>query len=168
MVSLVTGDLNAFRVCMDRKVIRIAGDYLLRINVSVTFSVISLSPADSVGIDFDDFLDKHRGFGLELATPVLSSDFLKLSVKVRLIKSMEFWQSIGALDFIMDVIKKGYKIPFIPTPPPKHYSNNASAFREVDFVDQAIAELLADNRVEELRRWGSDTRKFGLSTELIM
>ena len=63
---------------------------------------------------------------------------------------MEFWQSIGTLDFILDVIKEGYKIPFISTPPPKHYSNNASALREADFVDQAIAELLADNRVEEL------------------
>ena len=63
---------------------------------------------------------------------------------------MEFWQSIGTLDFILDVIKEGYKIPFISTPPPKHYSNNASAFKEADFVDQAIAEFLADNRVEEL------------------
>ena len=63
---------------------------------------------------------------------------------------MEFWQSIGTLDFILDVIKEGYKIPFISTPPPKHYSNNASALREADFVDQAIAELLADNCVEEL------------------
>ena len=105
-----------------------------------------ISPADSVGIDVDDFLDEHRGFGLELDTPVPSSDFLKLSVKGRLFKSMEFWQSIGTLDFI----KEGYKIPFISTPPPKHYSNNASAFREADFVDRAIAELLADNRVEEL------------------
>ena len=85
-----------------------------------------------------------------MATPVPSSDFLKLSVKGRLFKSMEFWQSIGTLDFILDVIKEGYKIPFISTPPPKHYSNNASAVREADFVDLAIAELLADNRVEEL------------------
>ena len=103
-----------------------------------------------MGIDFDDFLDEHRGFELELATSVPSIDFLKLSVKGRLFKSMEFWQSIGTLDFILDVIKEGYKIPFISTPPPKHYSNNASAVREADFVDQAIAELLAENRVEEL------------------
>ena len=101
-------------------------------------------------IYFDDLLDEHRGFKLELATPVPSSDFSKLSVKGRLFKSMKFWQSIGTLDFILDVIKEGYKIPFISTPPPKHYSNNASALREADFVDQAIAELLSDNRVEEL------------------
>ena len=63
---------------------------------------------------------------------------------------MKFWQSIGTLDLILDAIKEGGKIPFISTPPPKHYSNNASALRGADFVDQAIAELLADNRVEEL------------------
>ena len=85
-----------------------------------------------------------------MATPVPSSDFPKLSVKRRLFSSMKFWQSIGTLDLIMDVIKEGCKIPFISTPPPKHHSNNASALREADFVDQAIAELLADIRVEEL------------------
>ena len=84
-----------------------------------------------------------------MATSVPSSDFPKLSVKGRLFRSVEFWQSIGTLDFILDVIKEGYKIPFISTPPSKHYSSNAS-LREADFVDQAIAELLAHNRVEEL------------------
>ena len=85
-----------------------------------------------------------------MATSVPSNDFLKLYVKGRLFKSMEFWHSIGTLDFILNVIKEGYKIPFISTPPPRHYSNNASAVREADFVDQAIGELLADNPVEEL------------------
>ena len=86
-----------------------------------------------------------------MATPIPSSDFPKLSVKGRLFRSiyMEFWQSIGTPDFILDVIKEGYKIPFISTLLPKHYSNNASALREADFVDQAIEKLLADNRVEE-------------------
>ena len=42
VVSSVTGDLNVFRGRVDRKVIRIAGDYLLRIKVSVTFPLISL------------------------------------------------------------------------------------------------------------------------------
>ena len=78
-----------------------------------------------------------------MATSVPSSDFPKPSVKGRLFRSMELWKSIGTLDFILDVIKEGYKIPFICTPPTKHYSNNASALREADFVDQAIAEFLA-------------------------
>ena len=87
-----------------------------------------------------------------MSTETLSLNWLRrfLPAISRLFRSMEFWQSIRTLDFILDVIKEGYKIPFISTPPPKHYSNNASALREADFVDQAIAELLADNRVEEL------------------
>ena len=87
-----------------------------------------------------------------MSTETLSLNWLRrlLPAISRLIRSMEFWQSIGTLDFILDVIKEGYKIPFFSTPPPKHYSNNASALREADFVDHAIAELLADNRVEEL------------------
>ena len=52
---------------------------------------------------------------------------------------MELWQSIGTLDFILDVMKEVYKISFISTPPPKHYnSNNTSLLREADFVDQVI------------------------------
>ena len=95
-----------------------------------------ISPANSVGIDFYDLLDGHRDFKLELATPVPSSDFPKLSVKGRPFRSMAFWQSIGTLDFILDVIKEDYKIPFISTPPPKHYSNNAASLREADFVSR--------------------------------
>ena len=73
---------------------------------------------------------------------VLSSDFPRLSVKGRSFRSMELWQSIGTLDFILDVMKEVYKISFISTPPPKHYnSNNASSLREADFVDQTTAEL---------------------------
>ena len=83
-----------------------------------------------MGIDFADLIDEHRDFELELATPVPCSDFPKLSVKGRLFSSMEFWQSIGTLDLILDVIKEDYKIPIISTPPPKHYSNNASTLRK--------------------------------------
>ena len=76
-----------------------------------------------------------------MSTETLSLNWLRrfLPAISRLFRSMEFWQSIGTLDFILDVIKEGYKIPFIFTPPPKHYSNNASALREADFVDHAIA-----------------------------
>ena len=50
----------------------------------------------------------------------------------------------------MTVIRCGYKIPFISTPPSQHYSNNASAINEAEFVGEAILELLRDNRVLEL------------------
>ena len=74
----------------------------------------------------------------------------QVSVKGKLSKSIAFWHSIGVPDFILSVIRDGYKIPFISTPPPHHCKNNSSALEERGFVTEAISELLRDNRVEEI------------------
>ena len=71
------------------------------------------------------------------------------SVKGRLIKSVNYWRSIGAPQFVLDIINDGFKIPFITTPPPCKFRNNASARKESDFVTEAVLGLLHDNRVEE-------------------
>ena len=52
--------------------------------------------------------------------------------------------------FILDIISDGYKIPFITTSPSVHLKNNGSALEHSDFVNDAILELLQDNRIEEL------------------
>lgn len=81
------------------------------------------------------------------------SNFPKLlhySVKGRLKASIEFWRFIGAPKFILDIISDGYKIPFITTPPPVHLKNNGSALEHSDFVNDAILELLQDDRIHEL------------------
>ena len=39
-------------------------------------------------------------------------------VKGRLRVNVEFWESIGASQFILSIIKEGYKIPFYYTPTP--------------------------------------------------
>lgn len=64
--------------------------------------------------------------------------------------SIEFWSFIGAPKFILDIISYGYKIPFITIPPPVHLKNNGSALEHSDFVNDAILELLQDNRIEKL------------------
>lgn len=55
--------------------------------------------------NFDNRLDDDRVFSLP-------------SVKGRLIESVNFWRSIGALQLVLDIINDGYKIPFITAPPP--------------------------------------------------
>ena len=77
-------------------------------------------------------------------------NFSKLSVKGRLKTSIEYWRFIGAPEFILDIISDGNKIPFITTPPPVHLKNNGSALAHSGFVNDAILELLQDNRIEEL------------------
>ena len=55
----------------------------------------------------------------------------QVSVKGKLSKSIAFWHSNGAPDFILSVIRDGYKIPFISTPPPHHCKNSSSALEEL-------------------------------------
>ena len=81
---------------------------------------------------------------------MLLSVVQQISVKGKLFKSIQHWQSLGAPDFILSVIRNGYKVPFISTPLPRLFTNNASALKEADFVREAILELLRDSRVEEI------------------
>ena len=52
--------------------------------------------------------------------------------------------------FNIEVIREGYKIPFVSLPPPKDSDNNFSAIKENDFVSEAILDLLKMNCIEEL------------------
>lgn len=63
-------------------------------------------------------------------------------VKGRLRKNIQFWRDIGASDFILDVLKFGYKIPFYSTPTITFCKNNKSALSEPEFVSCAIQDLL--------------------------
>ncbi len=57
-------------------------------------------------------------------------------------RNAEAWVELGANKFILDIVKTGYKIPFLQTPDPANFRNNRSALNERDFVDEAISELL--------------------------
>ena len=63
----------------------------------------------------------------------------------RLESHFQFWRSIGASQFILDVIEHGYRIPFHFTPPVSFSSYNNSALAHSDFVNEAISELLVTN-----------------------
>ena len=67
----------------------------------------------------------------------------------RLKSHFQFWRSIGASQFIVDVIEHGYRIPFHSTPPVSFSSNNKSTLAHSDFVNEAISELLVTNRIFE-------------------
>ena len=58
------------------------------------------------------------------------------SVKGRLIKSVNYWRSIGAPQFVLGIINDGYKISFITTLPPCKFRNNASARKESDCYEK--------------------------------
>ena len=57
---------------------------------------------------------------------------------------------LGALGFILSIVRDGYKIPFVTLPPPKVSPNNHSAVTHSHFVSEAISDLLRTNCVEIL------------------
>ena len=73
-------------------------------------------------------------------------------VKGKLKSYAKKWEEIGANKFIFDVIKNGYKIPYINTPKTRVFKNNQSAIAEVDFVSSTIDDLIKSGSVIETNR----------------
>ena len=73
-------------------------------------------------------------------------------VKGRLAENIQFWEKIGASDFILKVIQEGYALPFVEVLEPAEFSNNASARRNSDFVTTEIFEWLSSGRIREVSR----------------
>ena len=73
------------------------------------------------------------------------------SVKGRLRAHFSFWlHTLGANDFILRVIDKGYIIPFITVPQNAFFDNNHSALIHVDFVSEAIQKLILSGSVVQV------------------
>ncbi|VDI04514.1 Hypothetical predicted protein [Mytilus galloprovincialis] len=73
------------------------------------------------------------------------------SVKGRLKKHLDYWKKIEANSYVLDIIENGYAIPFITTPDSVFSKNNKSAIDNAEFVSQAIAELLVNDCIEEVK-----------------
>lgn len=93
------------------------------------------------GFEENDLLERSYADYLEGCDSVI--------VKGRLRINASFWESIGASQFILSVIREGYKIPFYYTPTSVHLQNNKSALNYSDFVVNAITELLKVGSVVE-------------------
>ncbi|XP_057299732.1 uncharacterized protein LOC130630297 [Hydractinia symbiolongicarpus] len=63
-------------------------------------------------------------------------------VKGRLKKNLKYWQTISCNTTILKIIKEGYTIPFFTAPQKQTFSNNQSAITSLEFVNEAVQELL--------------------------
>ena len=81
---------------------------------------------------------------------IQEKEFLTSStnVKGRLTENIGFWETIGANPEILKILREGYRIPFFFESPPESFSkNNISALKNMEFVEEAVFELLKSNRV---------------------
>ena len=75
-----------------------------------------------------------------------SSDKI-VSVKGKLRENVSFNQSIGAPDFVLNLIRNGYRLPFVKLSDSVILPNNRSARDHSSFVDEDLLELLSSGRV---------------------
>ena len=87
------------------------------------------------------------------------------SISGGLAKCISEWEGINAPGFILEVIREGYKIPFVSLPPPKYSDNNFSAIKEKDFVSKAILDLLKMNCIEVLDEAPNIVNPLSVSTQ---
>jgi hypothetical protein len=69
------------------------------------------------------------------------------SVKGRIKNNIKFWEQIGTNEYILQVIKYGYVLPFVSRPNKVNSNNNKSARDNSTFVAEAIAELIVSKAV---------------------
>ena len=73
------------------------------------------------------------------------------TVAGRLTTHAHFWSTtLKAPSYVLNIIRHGYRIPLIAEPPPFRAKNNASSFKNADFVDEAVKQLQKTNCIREL------------------
>ena len=77
------------------------------------------------------------------------ANYSPVNVKVNLRRNLDFWKVIGTSPFILNVIERGYMLPFESLPDPAMFKNNSSSISHAQFVEEAINELCKSGRVIE-------------------
>ena len=94
-------------------------------------------------LDDSDFLtfscqhecQAHEAVSLSESTPV--------NVQGRLRKHSSFWTGdLEASEFVRDIVRYGYRIPFLATPAPVFCYNHLSALQNEQFVFEAIDKVV--------------------------
>ena len=93
----------------------------------------------------------ERDWEIDISSRCVIKDSLK--------NSIHFWKTVLKVNnFLLNIIKDGYLLPFDQPPPPFQAKNNSSSFKHRDFVLQAINKLLhAKLKPTDCRRQGKIT-----------
>lgn len=79
-----------------------------------------------------------------------SAESTVLSPAGRLAKAYDKWKEITDDQYILEVIKQGYKLPFKESPPEVYIKNNSSARDNMPFVQEEVKNLVQKGIVSEV------------------
>ena len=73
-----------------------------------------------------------------------------ISVKVSFKKHLSFWEkTIRANEKVCDILKNGYKLPFLCTRSNAEFKNNSSALKNSAFVEESVKEMFRASTIKE-------------------
>ena len=82
----------------------------------------------------------------ESGAGVVVKEHASLTVQGRLSSRASFWEdTLEASEFVLGVVRFGYRLPFIRFPPPVCMRNHRSALQNSAFVSESVSELLLAN-----------------------
>ena len=64
-------------------------------------------------------------------------------------KNWVWVQGLEASQFVLDIVRTGYRLPFITFPPPLEADNHQSALEHATFVEESIRDLVQARCVQE-------------------
>ena len=95
-------------------------------------------------VEYDINFDNVCNF--DLLEPQLFND---TNVKGSLNRNKNWWIKNAGDQWIVETVLNGYTLPFVTKPDSVHLKNNKSAIDNMDFVKEAVSELLASGRIIE-------------------
>lgn len=73
-----------------------------------------------------------------------------VNVKGRLKENIAFWKKVGACDWVLKVLERGYYLPFKSIPEKRVFKNQASTSENYEFVCTEIRKLVASSALVEV------------------
>jgi hypothetical protein len=90
-----------------------------------------------------------------------------LRVKGSLQKHLSWWQSNVKNNYIIDVVKEGYKLPLLQVPQPSFIHNNKSARDNPDFVNEEINRLLESGVIIKMEQKPTVVNALSVATNIL-
>ena len=110
-------------------------------------------PSERLSNSFFEANDTERGL-VSYDTSVDDLDKLEqnsvVKVKGRLRENIAFWRSIGASQWLLNVLCEGYCLPFVDSPVNMFFPNHKFASCHAEFVSAEISKLLASGAIVEV------------------